>query len=312
MACCTFVPGGQGLSLATSRVRQLFFTNIIDRSPVISGSPLLTWMELNTTSFEETLDALVDEVFENLYQLFSYWVPQFYYTIFDIGPNRTYPVKWKILESTVTNDVVWFHRFMTNRNFDTWVYLGHGNQQELGFPNVGGGAGAMGTTITAESVSKDLGNMFGSGRFQGCVTYSRRLRTVIMQNCWSANINGNTNGGSPPVVTDWPNATGTPVGVDQTLNRVYKTAFVGFENMVSPQPVFVEALLYDWPHPELQTPNRPIVDSVAFALDLAWGGDSVYIQSTGPKVLGFAWLPYRTLYDRNLATNDFSSILFGL
>jgi hypothetical protein len=95
------------------------------------------------------------------------------------------------------------------------------------------------------------------------------------------------------------------------LNRLYKTAFIGFENVVSPQPVYLEALLYDWPHPNLQTPNRPIADSMAFALDFAWDSDAAYIRSLGPKLLGFAWLPYRTIYDQPLSTNDFSSILFG-
>ncbi len=103
----------------------------------------------------------------------------------------------------------------------------------------------------------------------------------------------------------------TPVGVDQTLNRLYKTVFVGFQNTVSPQPTFIEALLYDWPHPSLQIPNAPIVDSVAFALDFAWEGDANYIRSLAPKTLGFAWLPYRTIYDSQLRTNDFSSIDFS-
>jgi len=301
----TFTPAGGGMMAAGGGGTTIWFTNKIDKSPLISGSPLLTWMEL-----DGAIDALCDDVFDSLYDFFSWAIPQLFYTPAEIGENRTHPVKWKFMELTMTNDVVWFHRFMTNRNFDTWVYHGHCNQQAIGFATPGGGPGPIGTTVTANDVGNDLGNLYGTGIYMGTVEYKRRLRTVVMHGCWTANINGNTNGGSPPVVTEWPNATGTPIGVDQTLNRLYKTVFVGFENVTSPQPTFIEALLYDWPHPNLQVPNAPIVDSVAFALDFAWEGDANYIRSLGPKTLGFAWLPYRTIYDAQIRTNDFSSIDF--
>lgn len=306
----TFTPAGGGMMAAAGAGKTIWFTNKIDKSPLISGSPLLTWMELNATPLEQAMDTLCDDVFDSLYDFFSWAIPQLFYTPAEIGENRTHPVKWKFMELTMANDVVWFHRFMTNRNFDTWVYHGHCNQQAIGFAAPGGGPGPIGTTVTANDVGNDLGNLYGTGIYMGTVEYKRRLRTVIMHGCWTANINGTTNGGSPPVITEWPNATGTPIGVDQTLNRLYKTVFVGFENVTSPQPTFIEALLYDWPHPNLQIPNAPIVDSVAFALDFAWEGDSNYIRSLGPKTLGFAWLPYRTIYDSQLRTNDFSSIDF--
>jgi hypothetical protein len=304
-ARCTFEPLAAGFRPAAGGGgKTIWLTNVIDRSPLISGSPLLTWMELNATPLERALDALADDVFQNLYDFFSWAIPTLFYTPAEIGQNRTRPVKWKFNEITMGIDVTFFHRFMTNRNFDSWVYFGHCNQQALGFPTAG--APAAGTTVSANDVSNDLGNIY-SGYW---VNYKRRLRTVIMHGCWTANINGNTNGGSPPVVTEWPQATGTPLGVSQLHNRIYKTAFVGFENTVSPQPTFIEALLYDWPHPNLQTPNCPIAESFAYALDFAWEGDQTYIRSTGPKLLGFPWLPYRSIYDSQLATNDFPSLQF--
>jgi hypothetical protein len=202
VARCTFVPTGAGLAGSGAASRTLWFTNSIDRNPLISGSPLLTWMELNATPIEQALDALCDDVFQGLYDFFSWAIPQLFYTPAEIGVNRTFPVKWKFNEITMTNDVVFFHRFMTNRNFDSWVYHGHCNQEAIGFSTAGGAPGAPGTTVTANSVANDLGNLYGTGSYMGTVEYKRRLRTVVMHGCWTANINGRTNGGSPPVITE--------------------------------------------------------------------------------------------------------------
>lgn len=121
-------------------------------------------------------------------------------------------------------------------------------------------------------------NYFGPDPYVGYVKYGRRLRTVSMQGCWSANVNGHTNGGSPSVITQWPSATGTPPGVDQNANRLYKSAFLGFEHVIAPEPAVTEILWSDWPHPEEQIPSAPISVSFRYALDFAFEGDSAYIS----------------------------------
>jgi hypothetical protein len=131
-----------------------------------------------------------------------------------------------------------------------------------------------------------------------------------MHGCATANINGTTNADLGTLQAQWPNATGTPTGVDQTINRVYKSAFIGFENIAPAQPAFIEALMDDWPHLTEQDPNVPIVESMAFALDFAYDDDTQFIQSTGPRLLGFPWLPYTTINDKRMSTNDFSLIHF--
>jgi len=70
------------------------------------------------------------------------------------------PVKWKFEEATMANDVAFFHQFMRNSNFDSWVYHGHCNQQALGFPSAGSGTPPAGTTVAANDVANDLGNVY--------------------------------------------------------------------------------------------------------------------------------------------------------
>jgi hypothetical protein len=91
---------------------------------------------------------------------------------------------------------------------------------------------------------------------------------------------------------------------------MYKSAFIGFESVVAAQPVFIEALMDDWPHLTQQDPNVPIVESMAFALDFAYDGGTPLIQSFMPRLLGFPWLPYTTINDKELSTNNFGSLHF--
>ena len=163
----TFTPTTTALASARPPGRPIWVTNIIDRSPLNSGSPLLTWMEMNETPLERALDTLCDHVFQNLYDYFSWAIPELYYSPSEIGINRTSPVKWKFYEQTMTNDVAWFHRFMKNTNFDSWIYHGHCNANALGFMTVGGQPSAAGTFVDAYGVSKDLGNSYQALSYRG-------------------------------------------------------------------------------------------------------------------------------------------------
>lgn len=51
---------------------------------------------------------------------------------------------------------------------------------------------------------------------------------------------------------------------------------------------------------------------MAFALDFAWVWDNgpEFVQPFGPKLLGFPWLPYTAINDKQLSTNNFDSLHF--
>lgn len=300
----SFVPGTS--VGGTGGAGTTWFTNRIDRNPLLVGSPFITWMELNLTPAERAMDSLCDTVFNDVYTLYQSIIPQYYYTPAEIGVGRTSPDKLKLIEATMATNVYAFHKYMSNIKVETWLYHGHGNQDNLGFNTLGGVAGA---SISAGSVAKDLGNAIHPV-YTGLVDYKRRLRTVIMHGCRTASLNFTTNNPMTPFATEWPNVTGTPTGVDQTVNRIYKTTFIGFEDEVPASPAFIEALMNDWPHLTEQDPNVPIVESMAFALDFAWTWDNgqAYVQAMGPKCLGFPWLPYTTIWDKQLRTNNFGSI----
>ena len=155
-----------------------------------------------------------------------------------------------------------------------WLYEGHANGKVM----IPGIDGYLTVSLTATQVARCLGSEFiPAGKGQVPVKYGRRLFSTMLTGCSAASSD-----------SQWPPATGTPVGVDQINNtQIKKTAFVGFTYLsyVPYKYAWISRIHGEWiDGGDYDTPLSTAVSraNTAYPGVLPWG----------PTVLGYPPLKY--------------------
>jgi hypothetical protein len=123
-----------------------------------------------------------------------------------------------IVQATQTNDLTALTNALKDSVVGSWLFEGHSGPVNL----IRGRDGHLAVDLTPKQVARLLGNdyrfVLGSGF---SVNYGRRLFSIMITGCSAA-----TTG------SEYPDATGTPPGVNQVGNPlIKKTAFLGFSGI---------------------------------------------------------------------------------
>ena len=268
-----------GGNAAPPPVKQMFTTNFVD-SGVTVGKYVISYGEWPSSSLNTGL--------ANLNRYLSILVNYAAYFNEDvIGSNReNYNPPYAdftsdafvIKKNSQTNDLVALTNALKNPVVGSWMFDGHSGPNNLihdGAPNP-----YLTVDLTAKNVAALLGNQFGFvvGQKPYQLLYSRRLFSTFITGCSAASTG-----------SDFPDATGTPMGIDQVTNgQIKKSAFLGFQNLSGTGNTFnnwIARVHYEW----LDGENYDTEITTA-----VWRANLAYptVVNWAPTVYGFGFLGY--------------------
>ena len=189
-----------------------------------------------------------------------------------------------IRQATQTNDLLALTNALKNAVTGSWLFDGHSRQNNLihdGHPT----NPYLTVDLTSKQVAALLGNSYEIDPGTGfLMKYGRRLFSTMITGCFAA-ASG----------TEYPDATGTPPGVDQTANsQIRKTVFLGFSQLSYSGPTKFNWILRihsDW------------LDGGDYDTDInssVWRANLAYpeVQTWGPTVFGYGFLEYNANQSR--------------
>ncbi len=158
----------------------------------------------------------------------------------------------------------------------SWFFDGHSSQNNL--IHDAGQNPYLTIDLGAHAVAALLGNSYGANSNGFSVTYTRRLFSTFISGCASADS-----------ATEFPDATGTPLGVPQVGNsQIKKSAFVGFTGFSHPGSInnsWVYRIHREWLD-EIDY-DTPLSLAVAIA-----NNNYPEVLNWGPRIIGYRPLKY--------------------
>ncbi len=265
-----------GGNAAPPPVRQMFTTNFVD-SGVTVGKYIISYGEWPTSSLNTGL--------ANLNSYLSILVNYAAYLNEDVigsGRENYNPPyvdfssdAFVIRRNSQTNDLVALTNALKNPIVGSWMFDGHSSQNNL----IHGRDQYLTVDLTAKNVAALLGNQYGfiQGRpYQ--LLYNRRLFSTFITGCSAAST-----------ASEFPDATGTPMGIDQVTNgQIKKSAFLGFQNLSGTGATFnnwIARVHHEWIDDEDY--NTEITTAV-------WRANLAYpaVVNWAPTIYGYGFLGY--------------------
>jgi hypothetical protein len=276
MFSLTYSPlsGGQGAAAAAAKT--IVTTNFVD-SGVSIGKYVVSYGEWPSSSLNNQLAGLNTfvSVRVNAAAYFDEGVigsgREDYNTIYADFHSDPFPIR----QATQASDLTALTNALKDDTVGSWLFQGHSGPVNL----IHGSDEYLTVDLTAKQVAALLGNEYGF--FSGTVfsaKYGRRLFSTFQTGCSAATG-----------FSEFPNATGTPPGVQQVGNpQIKKTAFLGFKtlsNANSTKLNWINRIHLEW------LDGGDYDTGLGTAVNRA---NTAYpaVQSWGPTVLGYAPLEY--------------------
>jgi len=270
----TYTPhsGGQGAAAAVAK--KIITTNFVD-----SGVSVRKYV----VSYGETPSSSLNTALSDVNRFLSIRVNGAAYFNYDIvGSDREdynppyidfSSDPFSIRKATQTNDLLALTNALKSVETGSWLFEGHSGQTDM----IPGTDLYLTVRLYARDVATLLGNSYGFNVGTFSVTYGRRLFSTFITGC-SAAVG----------TSEWPNATGTPLGVQQVGNsQLKKSAFLGFTGLsyVPAKYPWINRIHFEW----LDGSDYDTALSTAVSrANLAYPA----VQSWGPTVLGYTPLEY--------------------
>ncbi len=264
-----------GGSAAAAPPRKLLITNFVDNGVSVGKYVVSygTWPSSYLNNLLADMNANVSSTIN--------WAAYFNEDI--IGSNREdynavradftsdpFPIR----RATQTNDLTALTNALKNQFTGSWLFDGHSSGSGM----IPGDDDYLDVRLTTKQLATLLGNGYGfiGGVYQ--LTYGTRLFSTMLTGCSAAGV-----------FSEFPDATGTPPGVDQaTDGQIKKSAFVGFSTISytgATKMNWIIRIHFEWLDGE---------DYDTEITTAVWRANLAYpsVQGWGPTVFGFGFLGY--------------------
>lgn len=181
---------------------------------------------------------------------------------------------FKIRKAMQTNDVLALTNALKDVVTGSWLFQGHSTPVNL----IHGKDEYLTVDLTSKQVAALLGNSYGAGAGGFNLSYGRRLFSTMLTGCSAGSA-----------ASEYPDATGTPPGVDQVSNsQIKKSAFIGFTQLSTPGTTkwnWINKIHFEW----LDGGDYDTPISVAL-----WRANLAYpaVEEWGPQMYGYDFLEY--------------------
>jgi hypothetical protein len=179
-----------------------------------------------------------------------------------------------IRQASQTSDLAMLTNALRVSSVGSWFFEGHSGANNM----IHGADGYLTVDLTPKQVAGILGNSYGYIATTNVLSYERRLFSTFITGCGAASSG-----------SEYPDATGTPPGVQQVGNpQIKKSAFLGFTGLSyagSTKFGWIQRLHNEWmDENDYDTP-------LATAVNLA---NTVYpeVVAWGPTLFGYGPLEY--------------------
>ncbi|MBI5388023.1 MAG: hypothetical protein HZA90_25445 [Verrucomicrobia bacterium] len=266
---------GYVFSLTPSAGRKILTTNFVDHGVTV-GKYVISYGECPNSSYNNGL-ANMNAYVSVLVNWAAYLNDDIigsgreaYNTVHADFSSDPFPIR----QATQINDLLALTNALKNPITGSWLFDGHSSPNDM----IPGTDHYLTVRLRTKEIAALLGNAYGFVGTTYSVKYGRRLFSTMITGCNAAMTS-----------SEFPDATGTPSGVDQFNNsQIKKTAFVGFAKASYGGPTkhgWIDRLHYEW------------IDGEAYDTEITtavWRAGIAYpeAQSWEPTVFGYGLLAY--------------------